>query len=73
VHLPPALDDAAVSRRALAREVETTPLSRYALGPHSRGGLLLGYACVTPEQIRSGVRTLASVLETSAREARGRA
>ena len=73
VHLPPALDDAAVSRRALAREVETTPLSRYALGPHSRGGLLLGYACVTPEQIRSGVRTLASVLETSVREVRSRA
>jgi len=62
VHLPTAMDDAAVARCALAHDVETAPLSRYAIEPLPRGGLLLGYACVPPEQIKEGVEGLASVL-----------
>jgi GntR family transcriptional regulator / MocR family aminotransferase len=62
VHLPPDADDAAVTRRALARDVETIPLSRFALDPMERGGLLLGYAGVTPAEIKEGVRILAQVL-----------
>ncbi|HXI16007.1 MAG TPA: PLP-dependent aminotransferase family protein [Chloroflexota bacterium] len=62
VHLPTTMDDADVARRALARDVETAPLSRYAIEPLPRGGLLLGYACVSPEHIKEGVEGLASVL-----------
>ncbi len=62
VHLPTTVDDAGVARRALTRDVETAPLSRYAIEPLPRGGLLLGYACVSLEHIKEGVEGLASVL-----------
>jgi GntR family transcriptional regulator/MocR family aminotransferase len=61
-HLPVGVDDSDAARRALAHGVETAPLSRYALEALPAGGLLLGYACVTPEEVRAGVRGLEAAL-----------
>ena len=60
--LPDGTDDAAVAERAAERGVYVVPLSRCAAAKPSRPGLLLGYAALTPAQIREGVRKLASVL-----------
>ena len=46
----------APSRAARPRSgVEASPLSAYALGPLTRGGLVLGYAGARPADIRSAV------------------
>jgi DNA-binding transcriptional MocR family regulator len=42
--------------------VEALPLSRYALSPLPRGGLVLGYAGASHREIRQGVRRLKAVL-----------
>ncbi|MBI5879933.1 MAG: PLP-dependent aminotransferase family protein [Chloroflexi bacterium] len=60
--LPPGADDRAVSSRLLDAGIEAPPLSQYALGPLTRGGLVLGYAGLTPRQIRDGVRRMRVVL-----------
>jgi GntR family transcriptional regulator/MocR family aminotransferase len=60
--LRPGLDDAAVSRRAALCGVETIPLSRFALEPLQRGGLLLGYAPIPEREIVGGVQRLALAL-----------
>ncbi|MBA3260841.1 MAG: PLP-dependent aminotransferase family protein [Gemmatimonadales bacterium] len=56
-------DDAEVSARAAEFGVEAAPLSRYALVPPERGGLLLGWAGYPPEAIREGVERLGAALE----------
>ncbi|MGH2709545.1 MAG: PLP-dependent aminotransferase family protein, partial [Actinomycetota bacterium] len=60
--LPEGVDDQMVATRALGVGVEVPPLSRYAAAPLPRGGLLLGYAGYTPEQIERGVERLATAL-----------
>ena len=40
-----------------------TPLGRYTRGRATREGLQLGFAAVTPPEIRRGVRELAAALE----------
>jgi GntR family transcriptional regulator/MocR family aminotransferase len=52
-------DDAALSRAALALGIETQPISRFALRPYPRAGLMLGYAAYTPAEIRSAAAALA--------------
>lgn len=54
----------AATRAAAAREVEVTPLSRYARGRLPRDGLKIGFAAVDEEEIRRGVRELAAALES---------
>ena len=61
--LPPGVDDGAVSNRALARGIEAPALSRYAVHPMARGGLVLGYAAFAPRTLRAAVRTLAGALD----------
>jgi GntR family transcriptional regulator/MocR family aminotransferase len=52
-------NDRDVSRRALKLGVEAPPLSSYYDGRRPRTGLLLGYAALSPDAIRAGVRALA--------------
>jgi GntR family transcriptional regulator / MocR family aminotransferase len=51
-----------VAAAAALRNVEVTPLSRYSLGGKLREGLHLGFAAVSPKEIRRGVRDLALAL-----------
>ena len=53
--------DSAIAVAALEHNVEVMPLSAYAIRP-ARPGLVLGYACASPSEIRAAVRRLAPVL-----------
>lgn len=61
--LPPASNDAAIARQAIAAGLETRPLSAYAIDAMTPGGLVLGFAAFDRLEIEAGVRTLAEVLE----------
>lgn len=63
VELPPGIDDRLVAARAAQEGLAVMPLSFCSLRPQARGGLVLGYGCVTPQQIRAGVTKLRSCLE----------
>lgn len=52
----------AVQRLALDRGVGVYPVSPYYLRPPRRAGLMLGYACLTEQEIREGVAVLAEAL-----------
>ncbi len=65
--LPEGVDDRAAAARAAALGVEVGPLSAYGVEPTGlgrQGGLLLGYAHLDAEEIRSSVRKLAEALRT---------
>ena len=70
--LPAGVDDREVSRAAGAHGVVATPLSFFAESRPSRSGLLLGYAGLTAEQIRTGTEQLAAVLEPMVRRGASR-
>lgn len=59
--LPAGSDDGALARAALEADVEVAALSSYAIEAR-RPGLVLGYACATPAEIRAAVRRLAPVV-----------
>jgi GntR family transcriptional regulator/MocR family aminotransferase len=73
--LAPGLDDGLVAREAAAEGVDVWPLSLHSLYPYPRPALLLGYASLTPREIRAGVQRLARGLEraSGARRESGRA
>ena len=56
------LDGEAAARLAAVREVEVSPLGRYARDRSARYGLHLGFAAVDEREIRRGVRELAVAL-----------
>jgi GntR family transcriptional regulator/MocR family aminotransferase len=56
------ISDVAASNAAARRGVEVLPVSRFALKPPFRQGLLLGFASVKPGAIRAGVERLALAL-----------
>ncbi|CAM5789065.1 PLP-dependent aminotransferase family protein [Castellaniella caeni] len=61
--LPEGVDDEVVVRNALQEGVISRPLSTYYLDrAHARSGLLLGYAGVTPDEIRPAFDVLARVI-----------
>ncbi len=68
--LPLGVDDRSVWQLAMARGVDAPPLSLHARLPQPRGGLVMGYACVRPPEIRAGVERLALALEAMRRERR---
>jgi GntR family transcriptional regulator/MocR family aminotransferase len=57
------IDGALAAKAAALRDVEVTPLGRYAPGGVAHNGLHLGFAAVDPREIRRGVRELAAALE----------
>jgi GntR family transcriptional regulator/MocR family aminotransferase len=62
-YLPEHYDDAAVARAAADAGVEVVPISAYRLQRNAgRGGLVLGYACATPEDIRIAAAKLGKTL-----------
>jgi GntR family transcriptional regulator/MocR family aminotransferase len=56
------LDDRVVSQEAARRRMDIWPLSLHYIQPGSRSALLLGYAGMTPADIRAGVADLAAIL-----------
>lgn len=60
--LPPGVSDVEVSERAREHGVTAPPLSRYAVRPLARDGLLLGYAGFSPRVLRAALRRLADAL-----------
>ncbi len=62
--LPDGVDDCAMALRAAELGIDATPLSRHALEPMKRGGLLLGYAALSKREILQGARKLAKALVT---------
>ena len=61
------LSDKLVSQRLATKGVSAPPLSRYALAPLARAGLVLGYGGVDIPQIHAGVRVMKNVLESLTR------
>ena len=60
------LGDKLISQRLAARGIVAPPLSRYAIAPLARSGLVLGYGCAGASQIQEGVRGMKAVLESVA-------
>ena len=65
--LPAGWDDADCAAAAAAEGVDAYPLSRYALRPLARGGLLLGYAGWPPEELTGAAARLGRALRRFAR------
>jgi GntR family transcriptional regulator/MocR family aminotransferase len=63
VWLKKGIDDKEVAQRAAALGLSVRPVSMYARVPLARGGLVLGYAAFSDEEIDSGVRRLCSLHE----------
>ena len=61
--LPDHVDDAAVSHAAALQNISAPAISAYAIEPPKQCGLVLGYAALTPREIRKGIKDLARVLE----------
>ncbi len=61
--LPPGVNDRAVTKIALGLGVEMAPLSRYALRPLRRGGLVLGFAAVSAARSRRAVPILRAAID----------
>jgi GntR family transcriptional regulator/MocR family aminotransferase len=57
------IDSKAAQRAAGLRKVEVTPLRVYSRMPMAREGLQLGFAAVSPQEIKRGVHQLAVALE----------
>lgn len=64
-YLAPGLDEAAMVSRAAERGVTLAPLGRYCLEPIPDKGLVLGFGCATPDDIRQGIGILKDVLAGS--------
>jgi GntR family transcriptional regulator/MocR family aminotransferase len=60
--LPDGLNDRLVSREAAAYGMDVWPLSLHCIDPAPSSAILLGYAGMTPAEIRAGVETLAMLL-----------
>ena len=62
--LAPGMADTEIEHRAAQRGIEVVALSTMSRQPMQRGGLVLGYAGCSEEQIQAGVRILAQVLRS---------
>ncbi len=61
--LPAGIDGQIVSEKAVAHDIQVSPVSKFCMKPLARDGLLLGYAGVDERHIRDGARRLAAALE----------
>jgi len=62
------LDEQVVSQAAAARGITASSISRYSIAPAGVAGLVLGFGCVKPAEIVSGVRVLRKLLDDLAVE-----
>ncbi|MES0301676.1 PLP-dependent aminotransferase family protein [Citrobacter sedlakii] len=62
LNLPDEVDDVAVAASANAQNILVRPLSRYYLTAQRKQGLLLGFACLTEEQMVPAFATLLDCL-----------
>ena len=60
--LPRGVDDVRVARAGAAAGLELSPVSRQALRPIKRGGLMLGYSAFSPATLERGAEQLGCVL-----------
>ncbi len=60
--LPPDKDDRVAVQLARLQGIEINPISRFSMIPLERGGLVLGYAAATSENLRVSVQRLAQAL-----------
>jgi GntR family transcriptional regulator/MocR family aminotransferase len=60
--LRPGFDDQEVAREAAAAGVDVWPLSIHALDPQPHAAILLGFASVTAQDIRLGMKRLGAAL-----------
>ncbi|HUH59554.1 MAG TPA: PLP-dependent aminotransferase family protein [Candidimonas sp.] len=64
--LPDGVDDMAIAHMALQRGIIVRPLSDYYLdGRQAKKGLLLGFGCVSEEQINAAFPTLGEVIDAA--------
>jgi GntR family transcriptional regulator / MocR family aminotransferase len=61
--LHPDLPDVRVRDEASARGVETSAVSDYFTGRPRQNGLVLGFGCVRPQQMRTGTQRLMQAIE----------
>jgi GntR family transcriptional regulator/MocR family aminotransferase len=64
-HLDPAIPDRIVAAAAARAGMGLTALSRYAVGPAPRNGLVLGYAAHDTGVIAQGIQQLARIIEVA--------
>ena len=62
--LPEGITEQTVIELSTAQRLDLSPVSTFCIEPYSRQGLLLGYAAFTPQEIRSGVKRLATLLSS---------
>jgi GntR family transcriptional regulator/MocR family aminotransferase len=60
--LTPGMSTRTVIERAAAHGLRIPPLSHFSVRPLQRDGLLFGFASATPDELRTGVHTLARAL-----------
>jgi GntR family transcriptional regulator / MocR family aminotransferase len=63
--LPTGIDDQRISRSAAQHGLEVMPISAYSQTHLARGGLFLGYAAISPQEIRDGIKTLSQIMLSS--------
>jgi GntR family transcriptional regulator/MocR family aminotransferase len=66
------LNDRVICRAAREKGLEILPLSKFAIRPLRRGGLVLGFAAVDSARTRRAVPRLRAILETAAKQAASR-
>ncbi|NVK32880.1 MAG: PLP-dependent aminotransferase family protein [Rhodobacteraceae bacterium] len=57
-YLAPGIDDAEVIAQAAEKEITLTSLARYCLEPLADKGLVLGFGCASPDDIRNGIEKM---------------
>ena len=62
--LTEGIKEQTIMELAAAHRLDLSPVSAFCLEPYPRQGLLLGYAAFTPQEIRSGVKRLATLLSS---------
>ncbi|MBI1218126.1 MAG: aminotransferase class I/II-fold pyridoxal phosphate-dependent enzyme [Rhodobacteraceae bacterium] len=62
-YLAPGIDAGAVVAQARDRGVTLTALDRYCLNPISQKGLVLGFGCAAPDDIRGGIEVIRKLPE----------
>jgi len=62
-----SVDSRGVAQAAAVRNIDVVPLSRFAHRPMKQDGLQLGFAAISPREIRHGASLLAAAIDDSMR------